>query len=148
MEQEKHTYYLVHHQALPEVLLKTVQVNEMLSKGKANTIYEAVEQAGISRSAYYKYRHHVFPFYEMSKGRIITLAMLLDHVSGCLLEVLKEIARVNGSVVTINQNIPYLQVANVTVSLETMDLTVNIETLIQRLRKINGIHEVKIVGKE
>ncbi|MEN1762095.1 ACT domain-containing protein [Anoxynatronum sibiricum] len=148
MEQEKHTYYLVHHQALPEVLLKTVQVNEMLSKGKANTIYEAVEQAGISRSAYYKYRHHVFPFYEMGKGRIITLAMLLDHVSGCLLEVLKEIARVNGSVVTINQNIPYLQVANVTVSLETMDLTVNIETLIQRLRKINGIHEVKIVGKE
>lgn len=148
MDQEKHTYYLVHHQALPEVLLKTVQVNEMLSKGKVNTIYEAVEQAGISRSAYYKYRHHVFPFYEMSKGRIVTLAMLLDHVSGCLLEVLKEIARVNGSVVTINQNIPYLQVANVTVSLETMDLTVNIETLIQRLRKINGIHEVKIVGKE
>jgi len=148
VDQEKHTYYMVHHKALPEVLLKTVQVNEMLSKGKVNTIYEAVEQAGISRSAYYKYRHHVFPFYEMSKGRIVTLAMLLDHVSGCLLEVLKEIARVNGSVVTINQNIPYLQVANVTVSLETMDLTVNIETLIQRLRKINGIHEVKIVGKE
>ena len=148
MNTEKHTYYLVHHHALPEVLQKTVQVNEMLSKGQAHTIYEAVEQVGISRSAYYKYRHHVFPFYEMSKGRIITLALLLDHVSGCLLEVLKEIARVEGSVVTINQNIPYLQVANVTISLETMNLTVNIETLVQRLGKMNGIHEVKIIGKE
>lgn len=148
MESQKHTYYLVHHQVLPEVLFKTVQVNEMLGKGLVNTVYEAVELAGISRSAYYKYRNHVFPFYEMSKGRIITLSLLLDHVSGCLLEVLKEIARADGSVVTINQNIPYLQVANVTVSLETIDLKVNVETLIHRLKKINGIHEVKIVGKE
>ena len=148
MDKNRHTYYLVHHEAVPEVLMKTVQVNEMLSKGQVNTVYEAVELVGMSRSAYYKYRHHVFPFYEMSKGRIITLSMLLDHVSGCLLEVLKEIAQADGSVVTINQNIPYLQVANVTISLETMDLKVNIETLIQRLRKINGIHEVKIVGKE
>jgi chorismate mutase len=148
LDSQKHTYYLVHHQAIPEVLFKTVQVNEMLGKGLVNTIYEAVEQAGISRSAYYKYRNYVFPFYEMSKGRIITLSLLLDHVSGCLLEVLKEIARVDGSIVTINQNIPYLQVANVTVSLETMDLTVNVETLIQRLKRINGIHEVKIIGKE
>jgi len=148
LTEEKHTYYLVHHQALPEVLLKTVQVNELLGKGQVNTIYEAVEQSGISRSAYYKYRHHVFPFYEMSKGRIITLELLIDHVSGSLLEVLKEIANVDGSVVTINQNIPYLQVANVTISLETMNLKVNIEQLIQQLSKIGGIHKVKIVGKE
>mgnify|MGYP001068709533 CR=1 FL=1 len=148
MGEEKNTYFLVHREALPEVLLRTVQVNEMLNKGLVHTIYQAVEKAGISRSAYYKYRNHVFPFYEMGKGRILTLSLLLDHVSGCLLEVLKEIAYVDGSIVTINQNIPYLQVANVTISLETMNLKVNIETLLQRLKKINGIYEVKIVGKE
>ena len=148
MAPEKNTYYLVHHKALPEVLLRTLQVNEMLGKNQANTIYEAVEQAGISRSAYYKYRNYVFPFHEMSKGRIITLSMMLDHIPGTLLEMLKEIARAEGSVVTINQNIPYLQVANVTVSIETMNLIVDVETLIGRLKKINGIHEVNIVGKE
>lgn len=148
MESAKQTYYLVHHQVMPEVLLKTVQVNEMISKGQTNTIYEAVEKAGISRSAYYKYRNHVFPFYEMSKGQIVTVSILMDHVSGSLLEVLKEIAGAEGSIVTINQNIPYLQVANVTISLETTNLAVNIETLLQRLTRISGVHQVKIVGKE
>ena len=148
MKSEKNSYYLVHTSAMPEVLEKTVQVNEMLNRGEVKTIYEAVDRVGISRSAYYKYRNYVFPFYEMGKGRIITLSLVMNHVAGCLLEVLKEIARVSGSIVTINQNIPYLRVANVTISLETKDLSINIEELIRNLNQISGVHEVKILGND
>ena len=148
MKSEKNSFYLVHASAIPEVLQKTVQVNEMLNRGEVKTIYEAVERIGISRSAYYKYRNCVFPFYEMGKGRIVTLSMVMDHVSGCLLEVLKEIARGNGSIVTINQNIPYLQTANVTISLETKDLSVDIEELIRNLNQISGVYEVTIMGND
>ncbi|SFH88731.1 chorismate mutase [Tindallia magadiensis] len=148
MGTKKNTYYLVHTSAMPEVLEKTVQVNEMLGRGEVKTIYEAVDKVGISRSAYYKYRNYVFPFYEMGKGRIITIALTMDHIAGCLMAVLKEIARVQGSIVTINQNIPYLQIANATISLETKDLTVNVEELISYLRSIEGVREVKIMGNE
>ncbi|RQD72581.1 MAG: ACT domain-containing protein [Tindallia sp. MSAO_Bac2] len=148
MKSEKNTYYLVHTSAMPEVLEKTVQVNEMLSRGEVRTIYEAVDKVGISRSAYYKYRNHVFPFYEMGKGRIVTISLVMDHVAGCLMAVLREIARVKGSIVTINQNIPYLQVANATVSIETRDLNVHVEELINNLKVIDGVREVKIMGNE
>jgi len=148
MKSKKNTYYLVHTSAMPEVLEKTVQVNEMLSRGEVKTIYEAVDKVGISRSAYYKYRNHVFPFYEMGKGRIVTISLMMDHVAGCLMAVLKEIARVRGSIVTINQNIPYLQVANATISLETKDLIVHVEELIKNLQVIEGVREVKIMGNE
>ena len=37
---------------------------------------------GLSRSAYYKYKDYVFPFYEASKEKIITLSLLLEHKPG------------------------------------------------------------------
>lgn len=42
---------------------------------------------GTSRSAYYKYKDFVFPFYEASKEKIITLSLLLEHKSGVLSKV-------------------------------------------------------------
>ena len=47
---------------------------------------------GLSRSAYYKYKDFVFPFYEASKEKIITLSLLLEHKSGVLSKVLNTVA--------------------------------------------------------
>ncbi|MFR4402194.1 MAG: ACT domain-containing protein, partial [Peptococcus niger] len=55
--------YIVDERILPEAILKTAQTKELLAKFPALTINEAVKQIGISRSAFYKYRDGVFPFY-------------------------------------------------------------------------------------
>lgn len=75
---DKSTFYLVREEILPEAIKKTIKVKEILKRGEIKTINEAVERMGLSRSAYYKYKDYVFPFYEASKEKIITLSLLLD----------------------------------------------------------------------
>ena len=81
---DKSTFYLVREEILPEAIKKTIKVKEILKRGEVKTINEAVEKMGLSRSAYYKYKDYVFPFYEASKDKIITLSLLLEHKSGVL----------------------------------------------------------------
>ena len=62
------TYLLVDSVVLPDVFLKVIEAKRILSTGKTKTVNEAVKEAGLSRSAFYKYKDFVFPFYEYSKG--------------------------------------------------------------------------------
>jgi len=48
--------YIVREEILPEAILKTARVKEMLTRGEALTVNEAVEKVNLSRSAFYKYR--------------------------------------------------------------------------------------------
>lgn len=148
MEIDKNTYYLVLAKVLPEVFIKALQVKELLRKGEATTIQQAVDIVGISRSAYYKYKDAILPFNEISKGKIITIALLLEHTPGVLSTILNEIAKVKGSILTMNQNIPLHGTANVTISFETKNMLVDMEELIQTLEGLEGVHEINVVGKE
>ena len=142
------TYYIVKAEAVPEVFLKTIATKELLERGEADTIFEAVEKVGISRSAYYKYKDCIFPLYEMNASRMITIALKLDHTAGVLSEVLNEIARAEGNVLTINQNIPVHGLANVTISIEIKDMMLDVDKLIQRLDKMSGVKKVNILARE
>ena len=52
---EKKKYFVVRERAVPEVLLKVVQAKRLLDSGRAQTVQDAAEQTGISRSSFYKY---------------------------------------------------------------------------------------------
>ncbi|HBW37274.1 MAG TPA: ACT domain-containing protein, partial [Desulfosporosinus sp.] len=62
MAGKTHDFLMVSKSILPEAILKTAQVKELLVKGDVETINDAVERVGLSRSAYYKYKDGVFPF--------------------------------------------------------------------------------------
>ena len=111
MNKEKSGFFLVREEILPEAIKKTIRVKEMLKRGDARTINEAVEKMELSRSAYYKYKDYVFPFYEASRNKIVTLTLLLEHKKGVLSSVLNTISADSGSVMTINQGIPLQGVA-------------------------------------
>ena len=51
--------YIVSKEILPEAIIKTAQAKELLLRGEALTVNEAVDKVGISRSAFYKYRDGV-----------------------------------------------------------------------------------------
>lgn len=55
-------YYIVDAEALPEIFRKVVDARRMLDTGEAETVNQAVQLAGISRSAFYKYKDAVRPF--------------------------------------------------------------------------------------
>lgn len=139
--------YIVDERILPEAILKTAQTKELLAKYPALTINEAVKQVGISRSAFYKYREGIFPFYEAIKEKIITVQINLDHTSGVLSHCLNVIARTGASILTINQGIPIQGVARVTISFESQDGFVNLEELLEMLYEIDGVLGVELIGQ-
>jgi len=144
---EKTSFYLVKEEILPEAIKKTIKVKEILKRGEVKTINEAVVRLGLSRSAYYKYKDYVFPFYEASKDKIITLSLLLEHKSGVLSRVLNLIALDSGSIMTINQGIPLQGVANTTISIETKNMKVDLEALLDKLRMIDGVKRLEVLGQ-
>lgn len=138
---------MVSKEILPEAILKTAHVKEILAKGEALTVNEAVEKAGISRSAFYKYRDGVFPFYEASKEKIVTFSLLLEHRTGVLSNVLNTVAMMKGNILTINQGIPLQGTAVVTLSIDTFEIQGNnIEELLEKLFSLDGVKKVEIVG--
>jgi len=75
-------YYLVREDVLPEAMKKTIDVKDMLERGKAESIADAVQKVDLSRSAFYKYRDTVFPFSTIQKEKIISLFFHLEDRSG------------------------------------------------------------------
>ena len=147
MNNGKRGFFLVKEDILPEAIKKTIRVKELLKRGDVRTINEAVERLDLSRSAYYKYKDSVFPFYEASQNKIVTLTLLLEHKRGVLSNVLKTISADSGSVLTINQGIPLQGMANATISIETMNLTVDLEALLDKLRLVNGVKRLEVLGQ-
>ena len=94
-----------------------------------------------------KYKDFVFPFYEASKDKVITLSLLLEHKPGTLSKVLNVIATDSGSIITINQGIPLQGVANTTISVETKNMTVDLEALLDKLRMIDGVKRLEVLGQ-
>jgi chorismate mutase len=69
---EKKKYFVVRERAVPEVLLKVVEAKKLLDSGKVDTVQDAAERTGISRSSFYKYKDDIFPFHEETRGKTIT----------------------------------------------------------------------------
>ena len=53
----------------------------------------------------------------------------------------------SGSVLTINQGIPLQGVANATVSIETVNLAVDLEALLDKLRMVDGVKRLEVLGQ-
>ena len=64
---ESSNYFVLKKKAVPEVLLKVVEAKRLLDSGKVESVQEATEQVGISRSSFYKYKDDIFPFHENEK---------------------------------------------------------------------------------
>ena len=60
---DKTEFYIVRARAVPEVLRGVAKANELLASGKARTVNEAAELAGISRSSYYKFKDDIEEFH-------------------------------------------------------------------------------------
>ena len=147
MKKVEKKFFIVNKNILPDAILKTAEIKEILAKNEVSTINEAVERIGLSRSAYYKYRDGVFPFYEASKGKIITIAISMWDKSGILSNVLNSIAIAKGNILTINQGIPLQGIARVSIAIETQPMDIDAEQILDRLRAIPGVQKVEILGQ-
>ena len=145
---EKKKYFVVRERAVPEVLLKVVQAKKLLDSEKVSTVQEAAEQTGISRSSFYKYKDDIFPFHEEARGKTITFIIQMDDEPGILSVVLQTIARFHGNILTIHQSIPINGVATLTLSVDILPGEGDSEAMVDEIEQRDGIHYLKILGRE
>ena len=104
--EEKTKYFVLKKKAVPEVLLKVVEAKKLLESGRAESVQEATDMVGISRSSFYKYKDDIFPFHDNAKGKTITIVMQMDDEPGLLSLVLRIVADFHANILTIHQSIP------------------------------------------
>lgn len=146
IDKSDNKFYLVREDVLPEAMKKTLEVKEMLERGRAESIWEAVQRVDLSRSAFYKYRDTVFPFSSIKKEKLISLFFHLEDRSGTLSKLLSVVAASGGNVLTIHQTIPLQGRANVTLSLNTANMESEIDDLLTELRKLEFVEKVEVLG--
>ncbi len=140
-------YYLIRRSHLPDVIRRTTLVTELRNRDAHLSVLQAVTQIGISRSAYYKYKDVAKPFQATMQGQIVTLALTLQHQSGILSEVLNLLAALQANILTINQSLPLQGVATVIISLETRDMTRELQEALDAVRDMPGVEQTLIVGQ-
>ncbi|MGO4538119.1 ACT domain-containing protein [Paenibacillus sp. YIM B09110] len=140
-------YYVVREDILPEAIIKTIQVKEMLGRGESLTVHEAVERVGLSRSAFYKYKDGVYALNQLERERIATISMDLEHRSGVLSTVLGLVAGLEGNVLTMNQSIPLQGFANVVISVDISQLSGELSSLVETLRNQAGVRKASVIGQ-
>ena len=145
---KKTSYFVLREKAVPEVLLKVVEAKRLLESGKAESIQEAAEAAGISRSSFYKYKDDIFPFHENAKGMTINMIIQLDDEPGLLAEVVKSVADYHANILTIHQSIPVEGVASLTISVEVLPQTGDVSRMVEEIENKSGIHYLKILSRE
>ncbi len=139
-------YLLVESTSLPEVFIKVIEAKRLLLSGKAHSINEASRLAGISRSAYYKYKDSVHPYNEKAGGYIITLyAMLRDEV-GVLSKLIAFLCHNGANIMTINQNIPVGGLAPVTVTVRADGMQLSVVELLDQIRELEGVESIEIIS--
>ena len=115
-------YYLVKEDILPSAIKKTIKVKEMLRRHDNMTINDAV-------------------------SKIVSVSFVLDNKQGVLSNVLNMISEDKGNVLTINQGIPLQGVAVATISIETKNMNIDLEALLDKLRLVNGVRRLEVIGQ-
>ena len=139
-------YYIVAADALPEIFIKVAEAKRMMQTGEVDTVGEATKRAGISRSAFYKYKDSVQPFNDMKSEHIITFYAMLKDTAGVLSRVLSVFAASGANILTINQSIPTNGCAAVTISAETSDMAESLDQLISEVAALDGVIKFEILA--
>lgn len=147
-QKENNKYYLIKQKAVPEVLLKVIEAKRLLETEKVMTIQEAAEKVGLSRSSFYKYKDDIFPFHDNSKGKTITMVIQMDDEPGLLSVVLRTVAEYHANILTIHQSIPVNGIASLTLSVDVLPETGDVNKMTETIEKHSGIHYLKILARE
>ncbi len=139
-------HLVIETEALPEIFPRVVYAKDLIERGEVTSISDAAKQAGISRSAMYKYKDSVFPYETGSVGTVVSYYMVLKDRPGVLSTVIGELYRNSANILTINQNIPIDGVAPVSISVSLTTSSASDMDILSSLRAIEGVIEARRIS--
>ena len=138
---------LVDSKILPDVYKRVLHAKQLIADGTAKNASEAAKLAGVSRSAFYKYKDGVFAYNERYEGHINTLHAILEDHAGVMMQFINGLYNYGSNILTVYQDIPNGGRASVSVSFRTDSIGTGISELLNMLRSIDGVVSVvQILG--
>lgn len=139
------TYILVNSKVLPPVFERVLQAKELMASGKASSALQAAKLAGISRSAFYKYKDFVFKYTD-NNDNTVNLSALLSDKAGVFSALTTELYKYGANIITLNQGIPVDGTANVSLTIKIDKLTEPIDKLLDQLSAVEGVISIKNIN--
>jgi chorismate mutase len=139
---------VIDSRVIPDVFLKVLEVKKTIANKEAKSLAAACKLAGISRSAYYKYRDYIFLYDEKLTQKLITLYAVLQDKPGVLANVLSVVHSSEANVMTLNQNIPVDGVASITITLKLGTGMYSEDDIMSSIRSVGGVVDVRILSRE
>ena len=140
----KGNYLVVNSDLLPPVFSGVIKAKKLLAEGIATNTSQAAKMAGISRSAFYKYRDFVFEFEDLNHSTVNLSAVLTDRVG--VFSALTSVLYENGAnIITVTQGLPVNGTAAVSLTVGTENVKISLDELLSKLKSADGIISVKAV---
>lgn len=135
-------WVLVRADALPSVYTTVLQVKTDLAQHPLTSVSEAARRYGLSRSAYYKYKDAVKPYYGNSAAAMMTVRVLLQDSPGVLSGLLSAFAKSGANVLTVDQQAPNGGCAAVTICIQADRLTLPADLFAEQIARVPGVQRV------
>jgi len=138
----KNEFFLISPKVLPPVFSGVILAKQLLADGTATNSSQAAKMAGISRSAFYKYRDYVFLDSTAHSDNLSLNAVLTDK-AGVFSAVTAALYKLGANILTIHQGIPMDGTAAVSLTIDNNSGNLTAEQLIDTLKGVDGVLSVK-----
>ena len=140
----KINYLLVDMSVLPEVYVKVIEAKGYLQSGEAANASQAAKMAGISRSAYYKYKDKIFEYSEQGDD-VTTINAKLQDNAGVLGSVMNELYLAGANILAVNQSIPVNNIADVSITVSFAQSGHMTDEVLEKIKSVGGVKSAESV---
>ena len=140
----KVNYLLVDMSVLPEVYVKVIEAKGYLQSGEAANASQAAKMAGISRSAYYKYKDKIFEYSEQGDD-VTTINAKLQDNAGVLSSVMNELYLAGANILAVNQSIPVNNIADVSITVSFAQSGHMTDEVLEKIKSVGGVKSAELV---
>ena len=140
----KVNYLLVDMSVVPEVYVKVIEAKGYLQAGEAANASQAAKMAGISRSAYYKYKDKIFEYSEQGDD-VTTINAKLQDNAGVLGSVMNELYLAGANILAVNQSIPVNNIADVSITVSFAQSGHMTDEVLEKIKSVGGVKSAELV---
>ena len=137
-------YLLVDMSVLPDVYARVIEAKGYLQSGEAANSSQAAKMAGISRSAYYKYKDKIFEYSEQGDD-VTTINAKLQDNAGVLSSVMNELYLAGANILAVNQSIPVNNIADVSITVSFAQSGHMTEEVLEKIKSVGGVKSAELV---
>lgn len=138
-------YLLINAKVLPPVFEGVLTAKQLLADGKASSAAAAARMAGISRSAFYKYKDFVFK-YSVNPENTLSIFAVLSDKAGVFSAFTTALYNYGANIITVNQGTPEHGIAEVSLTINTDGVQLTTEELLKNLYTVEGVTALKIIN--